>query len=244
MARHHPGADSRADERVRMNSPRSCAFSPTRTQLLDLYQGMLDAYGPQQWWPADSAFEVAVGAILTQNTNWTNVERAIDNLRVADVLSLDAVLQLPESDLAELIRPSGYYNIKARRLRALCEFLNETGGLDGLARRPVSEAREALLSVKGVGPETADDILLYAMDLPVFVIDSYTRRLLSRHGLASGDEGYEALREGFESVLPADVVLFKQYHALIVQHAKAACRKRPECEGCCLQSLCLQAIDS
>ena len=214
------------------------AFSPTGKQLLELYQGMLAAYGTPRWWPAESAFEVAVGAVLTQNTNWSNVERAIDKLRAAGALSLRCMLQMRLEHLAELIRPSGYYNIKAQRLRNLCEFLDEAGGLDSLGQLPVGEARRALLAVKGIGPETADDILLYALDMPVFVIDTYTRRLLVRHGLARGDEGYEILREGFEGVLPRDAQLYRQYHALIVEHAKTACRKQPVCDTCCLQGIC------
>lgn len=207
-----------------------------------LYQGMLRAYGAQQWWPADTPFEVVVGAVLTQNTNWNNVERALENLRAKGVLSLPGILQLPAEQLAALIRPSGYYNIKAQRLRALCQFLQAAGGLDQLKNRGTAGARPALLSVKGVGPETADDILLYAMDLPVFVIDVYTRRLLARYGLARGDETYEELREGFERALPPDVTLFKQYHALIVEHAKAACRKTPACDSCCLHGHCARRI--
>lgn len=217
-------------------------FSPTRKQLLDLYQGMLDAYGWQEWWPAESHFEVAVGAVLTQNTNWINVERALAKLRAADGLSLHAILRMPVERLAELIRPSGYYNIKARRLRNLCEFLQANGGLEQLRLRPLPELRAGLLSVNGVGPETADDILLYAMDLPVFVIDSYTRRLLVRQGLAGGDEDYEALRGGFEQALPRDVELFKQYHALIVEHAKSACRKAPACDACGLLGDCARLL--
>jgi endonuclease-3 related protein len=217
------------------------SFSPTSGQLLDLYQHMLDSYGARHWWPADSAFEVAVGAVLTQNTNWTNVERAIDNLRAAEALSLQVMLSLRIPQLAELIRPSGYYNIKAQRLRSLCEFLDETGGLNGLKARPLRTARQALLSIKGIGPETADDILLYALDLPVFVIDSYTRRLLKRLGLAQGSESYETLRQGFEKALPRDVALYKQYHALIVEHAKVACRKAPLCGKCCLSAACARS---
>jgi len=205
---------------------------------MSLYDGMLAAYGAQEWWPADNAFEVAIGAVLTQNTNWANVERAIANLKQEGVLQLDALLGLSHDELAELIRPSGYYNIKAQRLRALLEYLRAVGGLDSLARGGLDNARRGLLSVKGVGPETADDILLYAMDLPVFVIDTYTRRLLVRNRLAHGSESYEELRQGFEAVLPPDVSLYKQYHALIVQHAKASCRKQPACAGCCLMGIC------
>lgn len=208
-----------------------------------LYEGMLAAYGEQAWWPADSAFEIAVGAVLTQNTNWSNVERAIDNLKQAGVLELGALLSLSTGQLAELIRPSGYYNIKADRLRGLCRHLDREGGLEALGAMPLEQARAGLLAVKGVGPETADDILLYALDRPVFVIDTYTRRLLQRHALATGQETYEVLRRGFELALPADVTLFKQYHALIVQHAKQACRKRPACEGCCLTLTCPANLD-
>jgi len=218
------------------------AFSPTRRQLLDVYQGMLAAYGPQQWWPADSAFEVAVGAVLTQNTNWSNVERAIANLRQADVLTLPAIRRLPKDQLAQLLRPAGYYNLKTERLLQLCDYLASCQGLDELRGLPLDEARSGLLSVWGVGPETADDILLYALDRPVFVIDAYTRRLLVRMGLATGRESYEALRRGFERVLSPDVALFKQYHALLVEHAKSVCRKSPACESCCFASDCLKRI--
>ena len=213
-------------------------FRPSRRQLTDLYERLLAAYGRQQWWPADSAFEVAVGAVLTQNTNWSNVERALANLKTAGTLSLDALVALHPGELAQLIRPSGYYNIKAERLRQLCLYLQRIGGLDTLREQPLEAARNGLLSVKGVGPETADDILLYAVDRPVFVIDTYTRRLLQRHALARGDESYDTLRRGFEAVLPAEPALFRQYHALFVQHAKQACRKRPECSACCLQASC------
>jgi endonuclease-3 related protein len=218
------------------------SFSPSRKELMGLYDGMLAAYGEQDWWPADSAFEVAVGAVLTQNTNWSNVECAIANLKSAGVLDQQALLSLPHEQLAELIRPSGYYNIKAQRLRALLEYLERTGGLERLAQGGIAAARQGLLSVNGVGPETADDILLYALDQPVFVIDTYTRRLLTRNGLAEGAEGYEELRRGFEAVLPADADLFKEYHALIVQHAKAACRKQPACQECCLKDSCAQLL--
>jgi len=209
---------------------------------MQLYHGMLGCYGKREWWPADSAFEIAVGAVLTQNTNWTNVEKAIANLRQAKALSLEVLSVMPLASLVELIRPSGYYNIKAKRLSNLCRFLSDLGGLEVLAAMSIASARSALLSVNGVGPETADDILLYALDRPVFVIDTYTRRLLSRHALAKGDEAYDELRLGFEAVLPADTELFKQYHALIVEHAKQACRKKPVCEACGLQQTCLKKM--
>lgn len=219
-------------------------FAPDRTQLMALYEGLLALYGEQSWWPADSPFEVAVGAVLTQNTNWSNVERAIDRLKSADALDCDAILSLAVADLAELIRPAGYYNLKAQRLRNLCDYLHSVGGLDALRHLSAAQAREGLLGVKGVGPETADDILLFALDLPVFVIDTYTRRLLQRQGLARGDEPYEELRAGFEQVLPAEPNLFKEYHALIVEHAKQVCRKRALCEQCGLGPRCPQMTAS
>ena len=205
---------------------------------MSLYRAMAAHYGEQPWWPAESPFEVVVGAVLTQNAAWSNVECAIDRLKAAGVLSLDALEAIGHDELGELIRPSGYYNIKSRRLKNLCAFLSGLGGLEMLAGRPLDEQRAGLLSVNGVGPETADDIMLYALEQPVFVIDAYTRRLLARLGLADGDEPYEVLRARFESALPADVFLYQQYHALIVMHAKASCRKKPVCAGCPLLREC------
>ena len=216
----------------------SAGFSPAAEQLRGLYDALADLYGPQPWWPADSAFEVMVGAVLTQNTAWSNVEKAIGRLKAAELLSLPALLAADHDTLAETIRPSGYFNIKAKRLRSLCEFLAQQGGLQALAMRDLGEQRQALLSVNGIGPETADDILLYALDQPVFVIDTYTRRLLQRWGLARGSETYEQLRSAFERALAPDVHLFQQYHALIVMHAKEVCRKVPECASCALVARC------
>jgi endonuclease-3 related protein len=216
----------------------SAGFRPPPGALQGLYEQLRSRYGAQPWWPAETAFEVAVGAVLTQNAAWSNVERAIDRLKAAGLLSLEALLAAPADTLAEAIRPSGYYNIKAQRLRNLCEFLDANGGLEGLGGQALQDQRRKLLAVKGIGPETADDILLYALDQPVFVIDTYTRRLLQRYRWADGDEPYEVLREGFESVLGADVEMFQQYHALIVIHAKEACRKRPLCAECALLTDC------
>lgn len=206
--------------------------------LRDLYDALRAIYGEQPWWPAESAFEVVVGAVLTQNTAWSNVEKAIDRLKAADLMSLPALLDCSHDVLAETIRPSGYYNIKAKRLRNLCAFLAQAGGLDAFSGCKPAGQREALLGVNGVGPETADDILLYALQQPVFVIDTYTRRLLQRYGLADGRESYEELRAAFEQVLDRDVHLFQQYHALIVMHAKAVCRKVPLCQQCALAADC------
>lgn len=204
-----------------------------------VYQVLYTRYGPQHWWPGDSPFEVMVGAVLTQNTAWSNVERAIANLNQAGSLAPEAILEMPAARLAALLRPSGHFNVKARRLRNFCAWYLEAGGhaeLKGLATDPL---RAGLLSVNGIGPETADDILLYAFDRPVFVIDAYTRRLFERLGHAGARTlAYERLRRFFEQALPADVALLNEYHALIVRHAKLVCRPRPVCAGCCLATQC------
>ena len=206
--------------------------------LMAMYQAMLDAKGPSGWWPAQTPFEMIVGAVLTQNTNWGNVEKALDNLRGADALSPGGIEALGGDELADLIRPSGYYRVKAVRLKALVARLREECGhdLDELARRPLDDLRPALLEVKGVGPETADSILLYALEKPSFVVDAYTKRILSRHALIAEDAGYDEMREFFMDVLEPDVALFNEYHALIVRVGKAHCAARtPKCDGCPLQ---------
>ena len=200
-----------------------------------LYTRLFEAYGPQHWWPAESPFEVAVGAVLTQNAAWGNVEKAIANLRAANVLMPEAIAALAPNELAQLVRPSGYFNVKADRLLHLCRYFRDTRGIADCDRLDTGTLRQELLAVKGVGPETADDILLYAFHRPVFVIDTYTRRLLKRCKLARGDEPYEALRAGFEQALPPEPWLLGEYHALIVAHAKASCRKAPVCRGCVLR---------
>ncbi len=217
---------------------RAPLFNPSAEALTALYAALLARYGRQPWWPAETPFEVVVGAVLTQNAAWTNVEKAIARLRSRDLLSLDAVLAAEHDALADAIRPSGYFNVKARRLRSVCAFLDDAGGMQRFARRDLATQRSGLLAVHGIGPETADDILLYALDRPVFVIDVYTRRLLQRYRLARGDEPYEVLRAGFEAALAADVDLYQQFHALIVVHAKAACRKTPLCPTCVLAPAC------
>ena len=215
--------------------------------LLAVYQRLHAAHGPQHWWPGETPFEVMVGAVLTQNTAWTNVERAIDGLKGADALDAQRLLALPEADLAALIRPAGYFNVKARRLRNFCCWYVDRGGYEGLAALDTAALRAGLLSVNGIGPETADDILLYAFERPVFVIDAYTRRLFGRLGVVDPDAGYEALRERFERGLARArggrrsaglVALFNEYHALIVAQAKAVCRPRPLCGACALAGVC------
>jgi len=203
-----------------------------RRPLLTLYRRLYRNYGPQYWWPAKTPFEVMVGAVLTQNTTWANVERAIANLRRARCLSAERILAARPAELAELIRPSGYFNIKERRLRSLCEWFIDRGGFRRLRHLETRVLRDELLAVHGVGPETADDILLYAFERPVFVIDAYTRRLLARLGLAAGDEPYEALRLGFEAALEPDVAVYNEYHALIVRHAKESCSGARGCRHC------------
>lgn len=209
--------------------------------LLQVYQTLYQHYGPQSWWPADSPFEVMVGAILTQNTAWNNVEKAITLLRSNHALSAQSILNTPTSELAEWIRPSGYFNIKSERIKNFCAWFLEHGGLSALKKLDTDALRHALLAVKGIGPETADDMLLYAFQRPVFVIDAYTRRIFSRLQMINGEEGYEGLRHYFEQGL-ADyqdkVSLFNEYHALIVIHAKMHCSKRPSCDSCPLESMC------
>ena len=201
-------------------------------QLMVVYQRLYEAYGDQSWWPADSSFEVMVGAVLTQNTAWTNVEKAISNLKHADSLTLESLLALSDETLAQLIRPSGYFNIKAKRLKNLCLWLAENGGESKLAAVDTGTLRSSLLQVNGVGPETADDILLYAFARPVFVIDTYTRRLFSKLCLIQGSEPYEDLRQIFEAQLEADACLFNQYHALVVRHAREKCQQTADCIHC------------
>lgn len=208
--------------------------------LKEMYKRMYEALGPQGWWPGETPFEVCVGAILTQNTNWQNVERAINNLKKKGLLSPQALYELPEGILAELIRPAGYYRVKARRLKNFIRFLVEDfeGDLAKLFALPLEEARQALLKVSGIGPETADSILLYAGEKPTFVIDAYTRRILLRHGLATEDMGYEDLREMFMRHLPEDPALYNEYHALLVAVGKNFCRpQNPRCEDCPLKNI-------
>jgi len=208
--------------------------------LLDVYHRLLDRYGPQHWWPADSPFEVMIGAILTQSAAWANVEKAIHNLKARDALSINALRRLPVEELARLVYPSGYYNAKAGKIKALVQWLAERyeGDLDKLLALDVPLLRRDLLSVRGVGEETADSIILYAAGKPVFVIDAYTRRILRRLGLAPPTDSYAAFQDLFMQHLPHHEALFNEYHALLVRHGKEACKKAPHCQQCCLASLC------
>ncbi|HEX5471186.1 MAG TPA: endonuclease III domain-containing protein [Lacipirellulaceae bacterium] len=210
------------------------------TKLIDIYERMLAAFGPQHWWPGDSPFEIVVGAVLVQNTAWRNVERAIANLREAGVMNPHALYQLPQAELAELIRPAGYYQVKAKRLRNLLRYLVEEfdGSLETLFRTNLATLREQLLTIHGIGPETADAILLYAGGLPTFVVDTYTHRILARHGWIGYDAGYDEIKDYFESSLPADSELYNEYHALLVRVGKEFCKRAlPACEACPLASM-------
>jgi endonuclease-3 related protein len=212
-----------------------------RSLLLDLHRRLLDAYGPQQWWPGDQdPFVVVIGAILTQSTAWSNVERALAGLRAAGLVSLRAILAAPEERLAAAIRPSGYFNVKARRLRGFAGALEERfeGDLERLFALPVAELRAALLDIDGIGPETADDIVLYAARKPVFVVDAYTRRVMSRLGITPDSGSYGRWQAVFMDHLPPEVSLFNEYHALLVRHAKSICRKTPLCGQCPLLAIC------
>ena len=212
----------------------------TADTLQLMYERMFAQLGPQHWWPAETAFEVMVGAILTQNTNWKNVERAIDNLKRAGVLSLTALADLPLALLAEYIRPTGYYNIKAGRLKNLLLFIREHFGddLQAFLDQPLADFRQQLLSIKGIGRETADSILLYAADQPIFVVDAYTHRIFLRHQLIDEECDYEALQELFMQYLPCETALYNEYHALLVKVGNLYCKKKnPDCAGCPLQGL-------
>jgi endonuclease-3 related protein len=206
-----------------------------QTLFLNMFHAMLDVLGPSHWWPAQTPFEMAVGAILTQNANWGNVERAISNLKAADVLSPRRLFSLPDASLAELIRPVGYFRLKAARLKNLLAFIVREldGDLVNLANQDMDEARRRLLAIKGVGPETADSILLYGLGFPSFVVDAYTARICSLHALVPEDAGYEELRELFMDALPEDVPLYNELHALLVRVGNNWCRPRaPRCEAC------------
>jgi endonuclease-3 related protein len=208
--------------------------------LLATYERLKSAFGPQHWWPGDSPFEIMVGAVLVQNTAWRNVERAIANLRDAHLMEPRAMYAMPAEELAELIRPAGYYQVKAKRLRNLLRFVIETynGSLDTMFRTDLPALRELLLAIHGIGPETADAILLYAGGMPTFVVDTYAHRILARHGWIGYDAGYHEIKDLFESNLPADTPLYNEYHALLVHVGKEYCRRSaPKCEACPLAEL-------
>ncbi|MSQ33964.1 MAG: endonuclease [Dehalococcoidia bacterium] len=211
----------------------------TAARLRSIFETLYRAYGPQHWWPASDAFEMMVGAILTQSAAWGNVERAIANLKAAGALSPAALRALSQAQLARLVRPSGYFNAKARKLKALAEHLAcYDDDLGRLFFPDVDSLRRELLGIHGVGEETADSIILYGARKPVFVIDAYTRRMLGRLGLHPTVDSYRGWQSLFTDNLPPDATLFNEYHALLVEHGKRTCSREPRCEGCALRQGC------
>ena len=212
----------------------------TEAGLRRVYRRLLLHFGHAGWWPGQTPFEVCLGAILTQSTSWTNVEKALDGLRRRGLLSYDGLRGLPPSRIAPLIRSSGYYNVKARRLKAFVVFLGReyAGHVEAMAEEELRTLRRKLLAVDGIGPETADSIVLYAAGLPLFVVDAYTRRIFGRLGLLRGDEPYDEVQDFFMRRLGPDAVLYNDYHAQIVRLGKDVCRPRPHCGACPLGLLC------
>jgi len=208
--------------------------------LLDIYQRLLAHFGPQHWWPAEESFEVIVGAILTQSAAWVNVEKAIANLRAAKALSPGTLRQLSLSKLATLVHPCGYYNAKAFKLKSFAFWLGNhyDDDLGRLFASKTADLRQQLLSIHGIGQETADSIILYAANKPIFVIDAYTRRIIKRIGLAPDKNSYAAYQAFFMKHLPPDTGLFNEYHALLVCQGKNVCRRHPLCQQCCLNDIC------
>jgi len=208
-------------------------------KLALMYKKLYASFGPQHWWPGETPFEVAVGAILTQNTSWSNVERAIANLKNNKVLNPKALHDMSQARLASLLRPAGYFNIKAKRLKNFISFLIEEyhGSMSRMAKEDLRYIREKLLSVNGIGPETADSIILYSLEKPVFVIDAYTKRVLSRHNILDHDASYDEFQGLFHSKLNKDIRFFNEYHALFVRLAKEYCRTKPLCSGCPLEGI-------
>jgi endonuclease-3 related protein len=206
-------------------------------RLMEMFTLLSNHFGPQNWWPAETALEMMVGAVLTQNTNWKNVEKAIENLKSKNMLSLEALRSFSAAELAHEIRPAGYFNIKAKRLKNLISFLVEgyQADLSLFLEDETQNLRQGLISVKGIGPETADSILLYAARRPVFVIDAYTHRILCRHNMSEEQTNYDELQVLFMDHLPEDLALFNEFHALIVQAGKAYCRRKPLCNHCPLE---------
>lgn len=208
--------------------------------LLDIYNRLKSHFGKQHWWPADTPFEVIVGAILTQNTSWKNVERAIENLKDEGVLSPEGIYRISEKKLQTLLKPSGFFKIKAKRLKNFINFLfgKYEGNLNHFLSLEPSLLRSELLGIKGIGKETADSIILYAADKPTFVVDAYTRRVFERLGMIEKDATYDEIKQLFEEHLPRDTEIYNEFHALIVELAKDTCKKRPVCEKCPLKDDC------
>lgn len=212
-------------------------------RVFKIYEKLYSRFGPRHWWPAETPFEVMVGAVLTQNTSWANVEKAIFNLKEQGLLDPESLNRTPRRKLAGLIKPSGYYNVKAKRLKSLVSFLmhNFKGDIALMRRQDQKALRKELLLVHGIGPETCDSIMLYALNKPVFVIDAYTKRIFSRCGMVKEGVTYDGLQRLFMETLPRNVKLYNEYHALIVQLGKEICRKEPKCNLCPVNKLCYNA---
>ncbi len=210
-------------------------MADTTQKLTAMYETMLNCFGPQHWWPGEEPLEIMIGAVLTQNTNWKNVEKAIENLRRNNMIDIEKLVTIPTAKLAELIRPAGYFTVKAKRLQNLMNFIfrHYDADLSRFFSLPIYELREQLLSVSGIGQETADDIVLYAAEKPTFVVDTYTYRIMLRHFLIDQDADYATIKQVFEDNLPADVKMFNEYHALLVAVGKNYCKPRnPQCSQC------------
>lgn len=230
----HPSTHVKDSLSTKQTMPKQ---NPLTKQLLAMYGALHGHFGHRNWWPGETAFEVCVGAVLTQNTAWKNVARAIANLKAASCLDLLAMFQLSHEELAGLIRPAGYFNVKAVRVKNFLTHVVERHQADlaSLLSLPLEDLREELLSVNGVGKETADSIILYAAGKPIFVVDAYTRRVLERHGLVETGAGYDAMQELFHGALTRDVALYNDFHAQIVGVGHHYCRKAPRCDACPLQ---------
>ena len=213
-----------------------------KNKLLTIFEKLYAAYGPQHWWPAETPLEMMIGAILVQNTNWRNVEKAISRLK--PYLTPETLNALSPEELAVLIRPSGFYRLKSKRIKALLEWLETYDfQIEQLKRMEQSELREQLLSVNGVGKETADSILVYAFEKRVFIVDAYTRRIFYRIGIDLPGH-YDVFREEVGKLLPQDIQIYNEFHALLVKHAKTFCKKKPLCGNCPLKDLCKQRTDN
>lgn len=207
-----------------------------RNKLIEIYDKLLERYSNQHWWPAVTKEEVVIGAILTQNTSWANVEKAIENLKQQGICSFAGICNIDTEQLKTFIKPAGFFNQKAEYLKNTAEFFLENGSINGLKKQDTKTLREKLLKIKGIGKETADSILLYALDKPVFVVDAYTKRLIKRHNLSKNTD-YDSIQRLFEENLEKDTALFNEFHALIVRNAKEFCTKKPQCRGCPLEGV-------
>ena len=209
--------------------------------IYNIYKILLNHYGKQNWWPAETRYEVVVGAVLTQNTSWKNVERAINNLKMENLLEEEKILNIDEDKLKQLIKPPGFYNLKAKRLKNVTKFIVDNyGNTEEMAKtdKDTLTLRTELLSINGVGKETADSILLYALDRESFVVDAYTKRMFVRLGIIDEKAKYDDIKVLFERHLPKDLEVYKEYHALIVEHCKRFCRKKPLCDNCPIRTFC------